>query len=96
MKMKWPAIRFGCLLLAGAALTAFPASAQVAQEVEKRATSPVGGTRLAIRAGDCGGVDLDQDLVVLGDGLREVGEVQDIGRPVSVEDDSAHWLIVSV
>ena len=33
MKMKWPAIRFGCLLLVGAALTAFPASAQVAQEV---------------------------------------------------------------
>src|SRR6202045_4916138 len=32
MKTKWPAFRFGCLLLMGAALMASPASAQVAQE----------------------------------------------------------------
>src|ERR1700737_1512450 len=32
MKIKWPAFRFGCLLLAGAALTAFPACAQEAHE----------------------------------------------------------------
>jgi type IV pilus assembly protein PilQ len=40
MKMKWPAIGFGCLLLVGAALTAFPASAQVAQEVETSTAGP--------------------------------------------------------
>jgi len=40
MKTKWPAIRFGCLLLAGAALTAFPASAQVAQEVDTSTAGP--------------------------------------------------------
>ena len=40
MKTKWPAIRFGCLLLAGAALTAFPASAQVAQVVETSTAGP--------------------------------------------------------
>ena len=32
MKTKWPAIRFGCLLLGGAALAALPISAQVAHE----------------------------------------------------------------
>jgi type IV pilus assembly protein PilQ len=32
MKTKWPAFWFGCLLLAGAVLTAIPASAQVAHE----------------------------------------------------------------
>jgi type IV pilus assembly protein PilQ len=40
MMTKWPAIRFGCLLLAGAALTAFPASAQVAQVVETSTAGP--------------------------------------------------------
>jgi type IV pilus assembly protein PilQ len=40
MKTKWPAIRFGGLLLAGAALTAFPASAQVAQVVETSTAGP--------------------------------------------------------
>ena len=50
MKMKWPAIRFGCLLLAGAALTAFPASAQVAQEVETSTAGPsssISGVKVA-------------------------------------------------
>jgi type IV pilus assembly protein PilQ len=40
MKTKWPAIRFGCLLLAGAALTAIPASAQVAQALETSTAGP--------------------------------------------------------
>src|SRR3979490_2279468 len=50
MKMKWPAIGFGCLLLAGAALTAFPASAQVAQDVETSTAGPsssISGVRVA-------------------------------------------------
>ena len=40
MKTKWPAFRFGCLLLAGAALTAFPASAQVAHEAATSTAGP--------------------------------------------------------
>jgi type IV pilus assembly protein PilQ len=40
MKTKWPAFRFGCLLLMGAALTASPASAQVAQEAATGAARP--------------------------------------------------------
>ena len=40
MKTKWPAIRFGCLLLAGAVLTSFPASAQVAREAVTNAAGP--------------------------------------------------------
>jgi type IV pilus assembly protein PilQ len=40
MKTKWPAFRFGCLLLMGAALTAIPASAQVAQEAATSAARP--------------------------------------------------------
>jgi type IV pilus secretin PilQ/predicted competence protein len=35
MKTKWPAFRFGCLLLAGAAVAALPASAQVADDAAK-------------------------------------------------------------
>jgi len=40
MKTKWPAFRFGCLLLAGAVLTAFPASAQVAHEAVSSTAGP--------------------------------------------------------
>jgi len=40
MKTKWPAFRFGCLLLMGASLTASPASAQVAQEAATSAARP--------------------------------------------------------
>jgi type IV pilus assembly protein PilQ len=40
MKIKWSAIRFGCLLLAGTVLTAFSASAQVAQEVDTSTAGP--------------------------------------------------------
>jgi type IV pilus assembly protein PilQ len=40
MKTKWPAFRFGCLLLMGAALTASRASAQVAQETATSAARP--------------------------------------------------------
>ena len=40
MKTKWPAFRSGCLLLIGAALTAFPASAQMAQEAATNAARP--------------------------------------------------------
>src|SRR6266404_3304809 len=50
MKMKWPAIGVGCLLLVGAALTAFPASAQVAQEVETSTAGPsssISGVKVA-------------------------------------------------
>jgi type IV pilus assembly protein PilQ len=50
MKTKWPAIRFGYLLLAGAALTAFPVSAQVAQEIETstaRPSSSISGVQVA-------------------------------------------------
>jgi type IV pilus assembly protein PilQ len=38
MKTKWPAFRFGCLLLVGAAVAAMPASAQVAYEAAKSTT----------------------------------------------------------
>ncbi|MCU1342350.1 MAG: hypothetical protein JWN92_1773, partial [Candidatus Acidoferrum typicum] len=41
MKTKWPAFRFGCLLLAGGVLTAFPASAQVAHEVMTSTAGPL-------------------------------------------------------
>jgi type IV pilus assembly protein PilQ len=40
MKTKWPAFRFGCLLLAGAVLTAIPASAQVVHEVVASTAGP--------------------------------------------------------
>jgi type IV pilus assembly protein PilQ len=40
MKTKWPAFPFGCLLLAGAVLTAFPASAQVAHEAVTSTAGP--------------------------------------------------------
>ena len=40
MKTKWPAFRFGCLLLAGSVLTAFPASAQVAHEAVTSTAGP--------------------------------------------------------
>ena len=40
MKTKWPAFRFGCLLLAGAALTAFPASAQEAHGAATNTAGP--------------------------------------------------------
>src|SRR5205085_6585423 len=53
MKTKWPALQFGCLLLAGAALTAFPASAQVAREEATIAAGPsssISGVEIA-RAG---------------------------------------------
>jgi type IV pilus assembly protein PilQ len=40
MKTKWPAFQFGCLLLMGAALTASPASAQVAQDAATSAARP--------------------------------------------------------
>ena len=40
MKTKWPAFRFGCLLLAGAAITAMPASAQLAQDAIKSTAGP--------------------------------------------------------
>jgi type IV pilus assembly protein PilQ len=38
MKMKWPAFRFGCLLLAGAAVAALPASAQISSDAAKTST----------------------------------------------------------
>jgi type IV pilus assembly protein PilQ len=41
MKTKWPAFRFGCLLLAGGFLTAFPASAQVAHEAVTSTAGPL-------------------------------------------------------
>src|SRR5258705_4446479 len=53
MKTKWPAFRFGCLLLAGAVLTAFPASAQVAHEAVTSTAGPsssISGVEVA-RAG---------------------------------------------
>src|SRR6267154_4514006 len=53
MKTKWPAFRFGCLLLAGAVLTAIPASAQVAQEAVSSTAGPsssISGVEVA-RAG---------------------------------------------
>jgi len=40
MKIKWPAFRFGCLLLAGAVLTTFPASAQVAHDAATSTAGP--------------------------------------------------------
>src|SRR6266849_2305568 len=40
MKTMCPAFRFGCLLLAGAALTAFPASAQAAHEAATSTAGP--------------------------------------------------------
>ncbi len=40
MKTKWPAFRFGCLLLVGAGLTASPSSAQVAQEAATNTARP--------------------------------------------------------
>jgi type IV pilus assembly protein PilQ len=40
MKTKWPAFRFGCLLLAGAVVTAIPASAQVALETVASTAGP--------------------------------------------------------
>jgi type IV pilus assembly protein PilQ len=40
MKTKWPALRFGCLLLAGAAVTAIPAGAQMAQDPIKSTAGP--------------------------------------------------------
>ncbi len=40
MKTNWPAFRFGCLLLAGAAVAALPASAQVASDAAKTTNAP--------------------------------------------------------
>jgi type IV pilus secretin PilQ/predicted competence protein len=40
MMIKWPALRFGCLLLACAALTAVPAGAQLAREEATSAAGP--------------------------------------------------------
>jgi type IV pilus assembly protein PilQ len=40
MKIKWPAFRFGCLLLVGAAVAALPACAQVAYEAAKSTAGP--------------------------------------------------------
>src|ERR1700687_1902332 len=40
MKTTWPAFRSGCLLLAGAALTAFPASAQQAHGAATNTAGP--------------------------------------------------------
>jgi type IV pilus assembly protein PilQ len=41
MKINWPALGFRCLLLAGAAVAALPASAQVAQETPVSAAAPL-------------------------------------------------------
>jgi len=41
MKTNWPALRFSCLLLAGAAVTVLPASAQVAQLTATSAAAPL-------------------------------------------------------
>jgi type IV pilus secretin PilQ/predicted competence protein len=53
MKTKWPAFRFGCLLLAGTVLTTIPASAQVAHEAVTSTAGPsssISGVEVA-RAG---------------------------------------------
>jgi type IV pilus assembly protein PilQ len=51
MKTKWPALRFGCLLLAGAAVTAIPAGAQLAHDTMKTTAGPsspaISGVRIA-------------------------------------------------
>jgi len=41
MKTNWPALGFGCLLLAGAAIAVLPASAQVAQQTSTSAAAQV-------------------------------------------------------
>ena len=51
MKTKWPALRFGCLLLAGAAVTAIPVGAQLAQDAMNTTAGPsspaISGVRIA-------------------------------------------------
>ena len=41
MKTNWPAFRFSCLLLAGAAVAVLPAGAQVTQQTSTRVTAPL-------------------------------------------------------
>jgi type IV pilus assembly protein PilQ len=41
MKTKWPAFQFGCLLLVGIVMTAFPASAQVAHDAAMSTAGPL-------------------------------------------------------
>ena len=41
MKTKWPALQFGCLLLVGVAMSAFPASAQVTHEAAMSTAGPL-------------------------------------------------------
>jgi type IV pilus secretin PilQ/predicted competence protein len=41
MKTNWPAFRFSCMLLAGAAVAVLPASAQVTQQTSTRVTAPL-------------------------------------------------------
>ena len=47
-------------------------------------------TNAAVRPGDRRGVDLDEDLVLLGDGPLDVFESQDVRRPVPVVDNCSH------
>src|SRR3990172_165432 len=50
----------------------------------------MGSAQAAVAPGDCRGVDLDEDLVLLRDGPPDLLEAQDLRRPVSVVDNSSH------
>src|SRR6266516_3538238 len=61
-----------------------------ADERDGQAATSVGFTSRAVRPGDRRGVDLDEDLVLLGDGPLDVFESQDVRRPVPVVDNCFH------
>src|SRR5207245_9573971 len=66
------------------------AGCAVAEEHDEWAATWVGFTSRAVRPGDRRGVDLDEGLVLFGDGPLDVFESQDVRRPVPVVDNCSH------
>ncbi len=63
---------------------------EAAEERDGQAATSVGLTSRAVRPGDRRSVDLDEDLVLFGDGPLDVFESQNVRRPVPVVDNCSH------
>ena len=61
-----------------------------ADERDGQAATPVGFTSRAVRPGDRRGADLDEDLVLFGDGPLDLFDMQNVRWPVSVIYDRSH------
>src|SRR5205807_3609318 len=63
---------------------------EAADEHDEQAATSVGFTSRAVRPGDRRGVDLDEDLVLFGDGPLDVFESLNVRRPIPVVDNCSH------